>query len=162
MVDRRPLLPYVVAAAIALVCATPSGSAPAQSSTPPLSVAEIQFCMCMDQYIDAARPEIEAHQAMRVEQQGRLDLLEAEIDVMQGSIDPNNVSQQEQLKSKIYQANQLRDQIRRQFGPEYNMSLREFNTAVRSYNENCANRRMVKVDVTAAASTLSCPAVVLP
>ncbi len=162
MVARRPFLPHLVAAAIALIVAAQSGSAAAQSSTPPLSVAEIQFCMCQEQYISANRPEMEARQAMRLEQQGRLDLLEAEIDVMQGSIDPNDVAQQEQLKSKIYQANQLRDQIRRQFGTEYNASLREFNTAVRSYNENCANHRMIQVDVTEAASNLSCPATPLP
>ncbi len=162
MSDRRPFLPFLMAAAIVVFWVAQSGSASAQSSTPPLSVAEIQFCMCQDELIDATRPEIEARQAMRAEQQGRLDLLEAEIDVMHGTIDPNNVTQQEQLKSKIYQANQLRDQIRRQFGPEYNVSLREFNTAVRSYNENCANRRMIQVDVTAAASGLSCPAVTLP
>ena len=162
MVARRPFLPYFMAAAFALIVAVQTGPAVAQSSTPPLSVEQIQTCMCQEQYIAASRPGVESRQMMRQEQQGQLDLLEAEIDVMRASMDPNNVTQQEQLKSKIYQANVLRDRIRREFGVEYNAMLREFNAVARSYNENCANHRMIQVDVTAAASTLSCPAVPLP
>lgn len=160
MLARRPLLPIVMAAAVGLLCAVQTGSAAAQSSTPPLTVDEIRSCMCQEQFINQSRPGIEAGQAMQREQQGRLDLLEAEIDTMRISTDPNNVAQQEQLKAKIYQANQLRDQIRDQFGPEYIMSLREFNAAVRTYNDSCANHRMIQVDVTAAASNLACVAVV--
>ena len=160
MLARRPFLPFVVAAVIGLFWVVEAGSAAAQSSTPPLTVDEIRACMCQEQYLNQSRPQIEAGQAMQREQQGRLDLLEAEIGVLRGSMDPNNVAQQEELKAKIYQSNQLRDQIRRQFGPDYVQMLREFNLVARSYNENCANHRMIRTDVTAAASNLSCPAVV--
>lgn len=156
---RRPFLPFVVAAIVGLIGIVQSGSAAAQSSTPPLTVAEIQACMCQEQYLSQSRPQIEAGQAMQREKQGRLDLLEAEINVLRGSMDPNNVAQQEELKAKIYQSNQLRDQIRRDFGPAYLQMLRDFNATARSYNENCANHRMIRVDVTAAASNLVCPAV---
>jgi hypothetical protein len=159
MLAHRPFLPFVVAAVVALFCVVQSGSAAAQSSTPPLTVDQIRACMCQEQFLTQSRPQVEAGQAMRREQQGRLDLLEAEIGVLRGSMDPNNVAQQEQLKAKIYQSNQLRDQIRRQFGPDYMQLLREFNRVASSYNENCANHRMIRTDINAAASNLSCPAV---
>jgi hypothetical protein len=159
MLVRRPFLPFVMAALIGLICVVQSGPVAAQSSTPPLTVAEIQNCMCQEQYLNQSRPQMEANRAMQRERQGQLDLIEAEIGVLRGSMDPNNVAQQEQLKAKIYQSNQLRDQIRQQFGPAYMQALRDFNAVAISYNENCANHRMIRVDVTAAASNLNCPAV---
>lgn len=159
MLVRRPFLPFVMAALIGLLCVVQPGSVAAQSSTPPLTVAEIQDCMCKEQYLNQSRPQIEASQAMQREKQGQLDLLEAEIGMLRGSMDPNNVAQQEELRTKIFQSNLLRDQIRQQFGPAYLQTLRDFNAIARSYNENCANHRMIRVDVTAAASNLNCPAV---
>lgn len=158
MLAHRPFLPFVMAAVVGLLCVVQSGSAAAQSSTPPLTVEQIQDCMCQEQYLAQSRPQIEAGQAMQREKQGQLDLLEAEIGVLRGSMDPNNVAQQEELRAKIYQSNVLRDQIRREFGAAYLQTLRDFNSVARSYNENCANHRMIRVDVTAAASNLVCPA----
>lgn len=159
MFARRPFLPFVMAAVIGLLCVVQSGSAAAQSSTPPLTVEEIQACMCQEQYLNQSRPQIEASQAMQREKQGQLDLLEAEIGVLRGSMDPYNVAQQEELRNKIFQSNQLRTQIRQQFGAAYLQTLRDFNAIARSYNENCANHRMIRVDVTAAASNLDCTAI---
>lgn len=158
MLAHRPFLPSAIAAVIGLCCVIQAGSAAAQSSTPPLTVEQIQACMCQEQYLNQSRPQVEAGQAMQREKQGQLDLLEAEIGMLRGSMDPNNVAQQEELRAKIYQSNLLRDQIRQQFGPAYLQMLRDFNTVARSYNENCANHRMIRVDVTAAASNLNCPA----
>ena len=160
MFAHRLFSPFVMAAVIGLIGVVQSGSAAAQSSTPPLTVEQIQDCMCQEQYLTQSRPQIEAGQAMQREMQGRLDLLEAEINVLRESMDPNNVAQQEELRAKIYQSNVLRDQIRREFGPAYLQTLRDFNAVARSYNENCANHRMIRTDVNAAAANLNCPLVV--
>jgi hypothetical protein len=162
MVNRRSPMRYAIAATMALMCGAVAGPAAAQSSTPPLTVDEIRYCMCQEQMITTLRPELEARQAMRAERQQALDLLEDEIDVMQASMDPNDQSQQEQLKAKIYQANKLRDQIRREFGPVYVSTVRDFNAAVQGYNDGCANRRMITVDVAAATDGLSCPPIPQP
>jgi hypothetical protein len=159
MVERRTLKRCLLAAMAALFCTAMAGTATAQSSTPPLTVEEIRVCTCQKQYIDALRPEMEARQAIREDRERALRLLEAEITQMQAAMDPNDLAMQEQLKSRIYQANHLRDQIRRDF---YFETTRDFNAAVRSYNENCANRRMIAVDIAAANEGLSCPPVPQP
>lgn len=145
-------------ASVLLAVFVSGGDALAQSSTPPLTVPEIQACTCQERLIEAMRPELEARQAMRMDRQNALSALEAEIAQLRASIDPNNQAQQDTLKSKIYQSNQLRDQIRRDYGPTYNAMVRDFNATIQSYNDSCANRRMIAVDVATANETLSCPA----
>ena len=139
-----------------------SGPAAAQSYTPPLSVDQIRYCTCLQEHIQSMRPEMEARQAMAQERQRQLALLEAEIGAMQASMDPNDQAAQEQLKRKIYEANQIRDMLRRDLGPAEMASARTFNQSVRSYNEICANRRMVNVDVKEAMSNLDCSAITVP
>jgi Skp family chaperone for outer membrane proteins len=152
----------LMAAGIAcLVLATP-GAASAQSSTPPLSVEEIQYCTCLQERIESMRPEMEARQAMVQERQRTLSAIEAEISNLQNTMDPDDQLMQEQLKSKIYKANQIRDLIRQDLGPAEMSTAHNFNQSVRSYNETCANRRMINVDIVAAQSTLDCSAMQLP
>jgi hypothetical protein len=52
--------------------------------------------------------------------------------------------------------------MRKDFGPSYLSTMRQYNASVRSYNANCANHRMLAVDIAAANEGLNCPAVPQP
>jgi len=146
-------------ACLALATAEPAA---AQSYTLPLTVDQIRYCTCLQDHIQSLRPEMETRQAMAQERQRALYMLEAEIDAMQATIDPNDQVAQDELKSKIYEANEIRDLLRRDLGPAEMASVRTFNLSVRKYNEICANRRMVNVDIKAAMDGLDCSVIPVP
>lgn len=145
-----------LAAALAAIAFAAPVAAQAQSSTPPLSVDEIRFCMCQQQQIDATRPELDALRAMVNERQMSLAQREGDIEAFRVTVSPDDLAAQEQIKRMIYESNQIRDMLRRDLTPSYYALSRVFNETVAVYNEHCANRRMVAIDVNAAKSNLTC------
>ncbi|MEX2298507.1 MAG: hypothetical protein WD715_13910 [Dongiaceae bacterium] len=112
--------------------------------------------MCQQQQIDASRPELDALRAMVTERQMSLAQREGEIEAFRVTVSPDDLLAQEQIKRMIYEANQIRDMLRRDLTPNYYAISRTFNETVTVYNEHCANRRMIATDVNAAKSNLAC------
>jgi hypothetical protein len=133
-------------------------AAQAQSSAPPLTVSELRYCLCQQQRIEAVRPELDTLRAMVIERQASLVAHETQIEQMQQTVSPDDWQGLDQIKRSIYEANMIRDLLRRDLTPNYLAVTRDFNVLVGDYNEYCSNRRMIARDVAEAENGLSCAA----
>ena len=132
--------------------------AQAQSSAPTLSVSELRYCLCQQQRLDAVRPELDTLRAMVNERQASLVAHETQIAQLQQTVSPYDWQGQDQIKRSIYEANLIRELLRRDLTPNYLAVTRDFNELVAGYNEHCANRRMVASAVAEAQDGLRCAA----
>jgi hypothetical protein len=147
---------FLAAAVLAAVAFSVPVTAEAQSSAPPLTVDEIRYCLCQQRRIEAVRPELDMLRAMVSERQSLLMQREAEIEEMRRYVSSYDIQGQDQIKRNIYEANMIRDVLRRDLMPNYLGVTQGFNELVSGYNQYCSNRRMIARDITAAETNLQC------
>lgn len=158
MKNKQSMRRFALAALLAASSFSSPLVAQAQSSAPTLSVGELRYCICQQQRIEAVRPELDTLRAMVNERQASLVAHEAQIAQLQMTVSPDDWQGQDQIKRSLYEANLIRDLLRRDLTPNYLAVTRDFNELVGGYNEHCANRRMVASAVAEAESGLRCAA----
>jgi hypothetical protein len=149
---------FFSATAILLATAFLCGpEAEAQSATVPLSVPEIQQCLCMQPKLQPLQDAWLEKQKDYDEQLAQLATIDKEVVAQRAKLDPNDVVGQQVLKDLLLQQQVLRDTIGTQYLPALNQAREAYNAAVMQYNGLCTRPRY-SGDETAARATLSCPA----
>jgi len=146
------------ATAILLVMAFLTGEAMAQSASTPLSVPEIQQCLCMQPTLQPLQDAWLEKQRAYDEQQAQLATVDKEVIAQRQKLDPNDVVGQQVLKDLLAQQQGLRDAISTRTLPEVNQAREAYNAAVTQYNGLCTRPRYSGDEAAARAAPLACPA----
>lgn len=134
-----------------------AGPAIAQSTGQALTVDQIRACMCEEQTIARLRQGLAESQAAYDDRNGQIQRLTQKIDQMQATMDPNDVSAQDQLGELIDLRSRVEQQLNENALPRLQKSTRELNNKVADYNGKCANRPIYETDQTAANKDFACP-----
>ena len=154
MISMRFFSATAILAATAFLSAA---EAEAQSATIPLTVPEIQQCLCMQPRLQPLQDEWLAKQKDFDEQQAQLATIDKEVVAQRQKLDPNDVVGQQVLKDLLLQQQVQRDTIGSQYLPALNKAREVYNNAVAQYNGVCTRPRY-SGDEEKARATLSCPA----
>jgi hypothetical protein len=159
MMKRLPAIRFPGAAAILLAGTflSPIG-AQAQSSTIPLSVPEIQQCLCMQPKLQPLQDAWLEKQRAYDEQQAQLATVDKEVIAQRQKRDPNDLVGQQVLKDLLTQQQWLRDAISARYLPELNQARDAYNNAVAQYNGLCTRPRYSGDEAAARATPLTCVA----
>jgi hypothetical protein len=150
-----------VSTATAILLATvflSSAEARAQSATVPLSVPEIQQCLCLQPKLQPLQDDWLAKQRAYDEQQAQLATVDKEVIAQRQKLDPNDVVGQQVLKDLLAQQQGLRDAISARYLPDVNQAREAYNAAVSQYNGLCTRPRYSGDEAAARATPLSCVA----
>jgi hypothetical protein len=150
-----------VSTATAILLATvflSSAEARAQSATVPLSVPEIQQCLCLQPKLQPLQDDWLAKQRAYDEQQAQLATVDKEVIAQRQKLDPNDVVGQQVLKDLLAQQQGLRDAISARYLPDVNQAREAYNAAVSQYNGLCTRPRYSGDEAAARATPLACPA----
>ncbi len=138
----------------ALLCgAALAGPASAQQA---MTVPEIRACTCEEQAMATLRQRNDAARAAYDERWQREQNLSRQISQLQATMDPHDLSAQDQLRELI----DLRARVaqgRRDALPAWQAATTRLNAVVSDYNSKCVGRPMFKMDVEAANQNLVCP-----
>ncbi|GAB2175171.1 hypothetical protein [Dongia sp. agr-C8] len=134
------------------------GAAQAQSTSTPLSVPEIQQCLCLQPRLQPLQDAWLEKQRAYDEQQAQLATVDKEVIAQRQKLDPNDVVGQQVLKDLLAQQQGLRDAISARYLPEVNQAREAYNAAVTQYNGLCTRPRYSGDEAAARATPLACPA----
>ena len=150
---------FSTATAILLATVFLSGAeARAQSATTPLTVPEIQQCLCMQPKLQPLQDVWLAKQRAFDEQQAQLATVDKEVIAQRQKLDPNDLVGQQVLKDLLAQQQGLRDAISARYRPEVDQAREAYNAAVTQYNGICTRPRYSYDEAQARATPLACPA----
>jgi hypothetical protein len=135
-----------------------SAEARAQSATVPLSVPEIQQCLCLQPRLQPLQDAWLEKQRAYDEQQAQLATVDKEVIAQRQKLDPNDVVGQQVLKDLLAQQQGLRDAISARYLPDVNQAREAYNAAVSQYNGLCTRPRYSGDEAAARATPLACPA----
>jgi hypothetical protein len=135
-----------------------SAEARAQSATIPLTVPEIQQCLCMQPRLQPLQDAWSEKQRAYDEQQAQLATVDKEVVAQRQKLDPNDLVGQQVLKDLLAQQQGLRDAIGTRYLPEVNQARDAYNAAVMEYNGLCTRPRYSGDEAAARAQPLACPA----
>ena len=146
------------ATAILLATAFLSAREAAAQSTAPLSVPEIQQCLCLQPRLQPLQDAWAEKQRAFDEQQAQLATVDKEVIAQRQKLDPNDVVGQQVLKDLLAQQQGLRDTISARSLPELNQTRDAYNAAVMQYNGLCTRPRYSGDEQAARAQALVCVA----
>jgi hypothetical protein len=130
----------------------------AQSATTPLTVPEIQQCLCMQPRLQPLQDAWLEKQRAFDEQQAQLATVDKEVIAQRQKLDPNDVVGQQVLKDLLAQQQGLRDTISVRSRPEVDQARDAYNAAVAQYNGICTRPRYSYDEAQARATPLTCVA----
>jgi hypothetical protein len=154
MIAKR--LPTATAILLATVFLS-SAEVQAQSATIPLTVPEIQQCLCMQPSLQPLQDSWAQQQRAFDEQQAQLATVDKEVAAQRQKLNPNDLVGQQVLKDLLAQQQGLRDAISTQYLPALNKSRDAYNAAVEQYNGLCTRPRY-SYDEEKARQGLACVA----
>jgi len=155
MLIRRLSTATAVLLATAFLSGTPAF---AQSATIPLTVPEIQQCLCLQPRLQPLQDAWSEKQRAFDEQQAQLATVDKEVISQRQKLDPNDIVGQQVLKDLLAQQQGLRDAIGTRYLPELNQARDAYNAAVTQYNGLCTRPRYSGDEAQARATPLACPA----
>jgi hypothetical protein len=154
MTSVRFISATAILLATAFLC---SAEAQAQSATIPLSVPEIQQCLCMQPKLQPLQDAWLEKQKDFDEQQAQLATIDKEVASQRQKLNPEDLVGQQVLKDLLLQQQMARDSISTQYLPALNKAREAYNAAVTQYNGLCTRPRY-SGDEEKARATLSCMA----
>jgi hypothetical protein len=134
------------------------GAALAQSASTPLTVPEIQQCLCLQPRLQPLQDAWMEKQRAYDEQQAQLATVDKEVVSQRQKLDPNDIVGQQVLKDLLAQQQGLRDSISARSLPELNQARDAYNAAVTQYNGLCTRPRYAADEAAARATPLACVA----
>lgn len=158
--DRRCGLRVAVRAAIFALGLAPVGTAAfAQSGAAgtPLSAEEIRACLCLEQAITDLRRETDMQQSLRDERVTELNQVDQEIEQRRVTMDGSDPAAVQEMQHLVARQQMLRDLLHSEVGDAYRDRIKELNSRVALYNEQCTTRPMFKIEVERAKENLQCP-----
>ena len=151
MRDMLMALPFAAA-----LLAVPMLAAGAFAQAMPIE--QVRDCLCREQALASLRQEVAVKRAAYDAAHDRLQAMQAEIDNMRRTMNPNDDMQVQLMAEQIQSRDMLRTQIQQNEYAALQGPLTRLNTAVNEYNQLCAGQPMRNIDVQAAQATLQCPA----
>jgi hypothetical protein len=133
-----------------------AGAAGAQSAQP-LTVPEIQQCLCLQPKLQPLQDAWLAAQKDFDEHQRQLDAINQEVTAQRAKLDPEDTVGQQVLKDLMAQQQTARDAVSAQYLPAVNKARNAYNDAVLQYNGLCTRPRY-SVDEAKARQNLVCVA----
>jgi hypothetical protein len=123
-----------------------------------LTVDQVRTCLCEQQAMTVLRQRVDAAKATYDDRTQREQHLTQQIDQMQSSLSPSDLSGQDQLRELLDLRGRVsRDRIQTAL-PAWQQATANLNAVVQDYNTNCL-KPMYKMDVEQAQANLVCPAV---
>ena len=123
-----------------------------------LTVEQVRTCLCEQQAITVLHQRVDTAKATYDERTQREQRLSQQIEQMQGSIGPNDLSAQDQLRELLDLRGRVsRDRMETAL-PAWQQAVRNLNFVVQDYNANCL-KPIYTMDVKKAQANLSCPVV---
>jgi hypothetical protein len=123
-----------------------------------LTVDQIRACLCEQQALTVLHQRVDAAKATYDERTQREQHLTQQIDQMQASIGPNDLSAQDQLRDLLDLRGRVsRDRFETAL-PAWQQATRNLDAVVADYNAKCL-KPMYKPDIAQAQANLVCPAV---
>ncbi|HVO05058.1 MAG TPA: hypothetical protein VMT54_22875 [Candidatus Cybelea sp.] len=126
-------------------------------SSAPLSVEEIQGCLCLQPQLQPLQDTWLARQHDYDEHQQQLANLDQQVKAQRQQLNPEDAVGQQVLKDLMTQEDELRAALQSQYLPAVNQARDAYNAAVERYNGACTRPRY-SVDETKARQNLVCPA----
>jgi hypothetical protein len=158
-VNARVIAKAGFAAAVPMVfLVAASVLSPRPAAAQALTVEQVRTCLCEQQAITVLHQRVDTAKATYDERTQREQRLSQQIEQMQGSIGPNDLSAQDQLRELLDLRGRVsRDRMQTAL-PAWQQSVRNLNIVVQDYNANCL-KPIYTMDVKKAQASLSCPAV---
>jgi hypothetical protein len=151
---QRPVVLRLLAAAGLLASGISLGG-PAALAQSALSSDQLRACICTERAMDELRAEQQSRQSaydQRIQQDRNLT---QQIDRQRATMNPDDMSAQDQLREMIDMRGRLRAQIHDDF-PALVLVNKKLNAQVNAYNAQCANRPIYRSDEAAASQNLIC------
>ncbi|HEY8013445.1 MAG TPA: hypothetical protein VIE70_06040 [Dongiaceae bacterium] len=121
-----------------------------------LTVEQVGTCLCEQQAITVLRQRADTAKATYDERTQREQHLSQQIEQMQASIGPNDLSAQDQLRELLDLRGRVsRDRMQTAL-PGWQQAVGNLNVVVQDYNANCL-KPIYTMDVKKAQANLSCP-----
>ena len=155
-VKKSGRIALFLATPLAMALLAPSG-VEAQSASTPMSVPEIQECLCLQPRLQPLQDSWLARQKDFDEHQRQLSVIDQEVAAQRQKLNPDDVVGQQVLKDLLAQQQEMRESINTQYLPAVTKARNDYNDAVQHYNGLCTRPRY-GVDETMARQNLSCPA----
>jgi hypothetical protein len=157
---ERSMLKMRLSTATAILLATAflSGAGAQAQSATPLTVPEIQQCLCLQPKLQPLQDVWSEKQHAYDEQQAQLATVDKEVIAQRQKLDPNDLVGQQVLKDLLAQQQGLRDAIGTRTLPDLNQARDAYNAAVMQYNGLCTRPRYSGDEAAARAQPLACPA----
>jgi hypothetical protein len=123
-----------------------------------LTVDQVRACLCDQQALTVLRQRVDTAKATYDERTQREQRLSQQIEQMQASVGPNDLSAQDQLRELLDLRGRVsRDRMQTAL-PAWQQAARNLDAVVQNYNTICT-KPMYKMDVEQAQANLVCPAV---
>jgi len=155
MVANRKQLVFSTSLALFLTMGITQGRAHAQSFLTP---DEVQDCVCREQALQSMRQENDALQALANDAHAQVQDLQAKIDNMRKTMNPNDSASVQTLSEMIRQRDALNSQYAATVFPHAWAASSKLNMAVDEYNQRCTQGSMRVIDMENAKRNLAaCP-----
>ena len=122
-----------------------------------MTVPELRACACEGQTLATLRQRNDAARALYDERTQREQRLTQQIDQLQATMTPGDLSAQDQLRELLDLRARVAQERRDNALPAWQQSTRRLNEVVADYNAKCANRPIYKTDDEEARKGLVCP-----
>jgi hypothetical protein len=129
-------------------------AAPAQTDAP-MTPDQLRACICTEQAITQLREELQSRSSVYNQRTDRDRNLTQQIDKLRATMNPDDMSAQDQMREMIDMRGRLRAQIHDDF-PALQLVSNKLNAQVSAYNANCVNRPIYRSDEAVASQNLTC------
>jgi hypothetical protein len=129
---------------------------PAMAQTA-LTVDEIRDCLCREQALKTLRGQTDGQRLRFNDAMAALKGLDDQIANMRRTMNPDDELSVQIMVEMIHRRDALSAELHDKVGPETQAAVAKLNQAVADYNERCAQKTMLKMDVETASRNLVCP-----
>ena len=155
-VKKSTRLAVSLATPLVIALLVPAGAS-AQSASTPMTVPEIQECLCLQPRLQPLQDAWLARQKQFDDHQRELSVIDQEVAAQRQKLNPDDVVGQQVLKDLLAQQQTMRESINTQYLPAVTQARNDYNDAVQRYNTVCTRPRY-SVDEALARQNLACPA----
>jgi hypothetical protein len=152
---QRPVSRHLLAAGLVAAGALLGGPmAPAQTNAP-MTLDLLRACICTERAMAMLRQESQSRSSVYNQHVNQERSLTQQIEKMRATMNPDDMTAQDQMREMIDMRGRLRAQIHEEF-PALQLVDNKLNAQVSAYNAQCANRPIFRSDEAAASQNLVC------
>jgi hypothetical protein len=153
--SKRPVSRHLLAAGLVAAGALLGGRLALAQTTAPMTPDLLRACICTERAIAMLRGESQSRWSVYNQHVDRERSLTQQIEKLRATMNPDDMSAQDQMREMIDMRGRLRAQIHEDF-PALQLVSNKLNAQVSAYNAQCANRPIFRSDEAAASQNLVC------